>query len=153
MDRLRLKELAGRLDAEIEKAETAASASKKAANEASGGLIASYSVAGDVEHAKNSALLSLQKVNQLKKLKDEIDGALKLETPEAVSPVCFVSVLFDNGKKSDFYFVKNPVYLSGVNLISSESLLGSAILGKKISEKFSYTAGDQNFSGIISGIS
>jgi len=152
MDRLKLKELAGRLDEEIEKAGSAASASKKAANEASSGLATSYSVAGDVEHAKNSALLSLQKVNQLKKLKDEIDEALKSGAPETVSPVCFVSVSFDNGKRSDFYFVKNPVYLSGTNLISSESLLGSAILGKKIGEKFSYTAGDTKFSGVISEI-
>jgi hypothetical protein len=149
MARTKLEAFAKRMDEEIKKAETAAAGSNQAANEASHGMATSYSVAGDVEHAKNSALLSLQKVDQLKKLKGEVTEALKNEVPLSVIPVCVVSLLFSNGRKSEFYFVKNSVYVSGINLISPDSLLGKSILGKSAGVGFSYTAGDQKFSGTI----
>jgi transcription elongation GreA/GreB family factor len=152
MDRLKLKELAERLDEEIEKSGNAAGASKKAANEASSGLIASYSVAGDVEHAKNSALLSLQKVNQLKKLKEEIDEASKSKIPETISPACFISIKFENGSQKDLYFVENPVFLNGFNLISPESPLGKVLTEKGVGDSFSYSSNTQTFHGSILSI-
>ena len=152
MERIKIKELSARLEEEIKKAEASAFESKEAANEASHGMATSYSVAGDVEHAKNTALLSLQKLGQLKKLKLEIDRAIEIEIPKTVSPVCFVSIKFDDGRDSDFYFVKNSAYISGINFISPDSILGKAISGKPVGENFSYSAGDQKFSGVISSI-
>jgi len=153
MERFKLKELAARLEEEVERAGSAALKSKQSSNEASGGLATSYSAAGDAEHSKNSALLILQKFEQLKRLKEEIDIALNSEIPAEVEPVSFVILTFNDGRKSAFYFVKNPVYLSGLNLISPDSLIGKAILGKSVGESFSYSAGNQAFSGVISEIS
>jgi hypothetical protein len=152
MDRTKLKDLAVRLEEEIKKAERATAGSKQAANEASHGMATSYSVAGDVEHAKNTALLSLQKLNQLKKLKEEVDAALENNKPDKVSPVCYVILQFADGRTSEFYFVKNSVYVSGINFISPDSLLGKSIVSKPVRASFSYTAGDQKFSGVISSI-
>jgi len=152
MGREKLRKLAVRLEEEVKRAENAASGSKQAANEASHGMATSYSVAGDVEHAKNSALLSLQKLNQLKKLKEEVDAALENNKPDKISPVCYVTLRFTDGRTSEFYFVKNSVYISGINFISPDSLLGKCIVGKPAGANFSYTAGDQKFSGVISGV-
>lgn len=149
MKRVKLEELAVRLKEELKKAEISAAESKKTANEASHGMATSYSVAGDVEHAKNTALLSLQKLEQLQKLKCEIDEAVGSVAPTTVSPVCFVSITFEDGRNSDFYFVKNSAYMSGIKFISPDSILGKAISGKSIGDNFSYTAGDQKFSGVI----
>jgi len=152
MCRTRINDLAARLKEEVEKAESAATGSKQAANEASHGMATSYSVAGDVEHAKNTALLSLQKLNQLKKLKEEVDAALEKNKPDKVSPVCYVTLRFADGRTSEFYFVKNSVYVSGINFISPDSLLGKSIVDKPVGANFSYTAGDQKFSGTITEI-
>ena len=152
MKREKLEELAKRLNEELEKAETAVRHTQKTANEASHGLATSYSAAGDAEHAGNTALLSLRKLEQLKKLKGELDESMGTGVPVVVTPVCFVSIKFDDGKVTDFYFVKNSAYISGINLITPGSLLGRAISGKSVGDKFSYISGDQNFSGVISGI-
>jgi hypothetical protein len=127
----------------------AARKSYSSANEASGGLVASYSAAGDVEHARNSANLSVQKVKQIKKLMNEIVPSLDNESPLSIEPVCYVSVKFDDGRMSEFYFVKNSIYLPGFSLISPDSLLGKSILDKNVGDKFTYSAGDIKYTGEI----
>ncbi len=127
----------------------AARKSHHAANEASAGLVASYSAAGDAEHARNTANLSIQKSRQIKKLSQELSKALDQETPEKTLPVCFVSVQFEDGSQKDFYFVENPIFLSGFNLISPASPLGASIMGKRVGEEFSYKSGEQNFKGKV----
>jgi hypothetical protein len=152
MIRIKLEELGVRLKEELSKAEISASELKKTANEASHGMAASYSVAGDVEHAKNTALLSLQKLEQLKKLNKEVTEALEKAMPVTASPACFLSIKFDDGRTSDLYYVKNSAYIFGLNLISPDSIFGKAILGKSIGSNFSYSAGDKKYSGIILSI-
>ncbi|KKS94533.1 MAG: hypothetical protein UV71_C0024G0005 [Microgenomates group bacterium GW2011_GWC1_43_13] len=152
MKRQKLENLAARLKEELGKAEVSALHTRKTANEASHGLATSYSAAGDAEHAGNTALLSYQKLEQLKKLKAEIEESRIGAVPETVSPVCFTSVTFDDGRISEFYFVKNSAYISGINFISPDSPLGSAISGKSAGERFLYSAGEENHAGVISGI-
>lgn len=132
-----------------EKSRLAAEKSGLSANEASGGLISSYSAAGDVEHARNTANLSKLKAGQLKKLKEEIESAVGIEAPETVKAVCFVSVKFNNGGIKDFYFVENPTYLPGFNLISESSPIGKSLKGKSCGQHFSYNAGEQKFEGEV----
>jgi transcription elongation GreA/GreB family factor len=127
----------------------AAEKSRHAANVVSGALAASYSAAGDAEHARNSANLSIQKAAVIKKLAGELEKSLESEIPTTVKPVCFVSIKFRNGNQKDLYFVENPVFLSGFNLISVSSPLGESLVGKGIEDSFSYTSGDQKFDGKI----
>ena len=127
----------------------AAVKSHHAANEASGGLVASYSAAGDVEHARNSANLSIGKAEKIKKLMEEIENSIGDDVPETAKPVCFLSVEYGEGDKKDLYLVENPVIVAGFNLISSNSPLGKSLWGKAVGDSFLYTFGEQSFSGKI----
>lgn len=134
----------------IEKSSSvAASESNRSANEASGGLISSYSAAGDAEHSRNSANLSIQKAETIKKLKDELERSLNSGSPEEIKPVCFISVKYEDGNQKDLYLVGNPVFITGFNLISASSPLGESLLGKEIGDHFSYTSGEQEFKGNV----
>jgi transcription elongation GreA/GreB family factor len=152
MDRIKLKILAERLGKEIKKAEVNAKESKKSANEISAGLVGSYSIAGDVEHARNSALLSLQKLDLLKALALEVSVSLREEIPSKIIPASFITLTFDDGRTSEFYFVKTPVNILGIRFISPNSIFGKSIVNKSIGDSFSYTVEDQKFSGKISSI-
>jgi hypothetical protein len=127
----------------------AANKSYRAANEVSGGLISSYSAAGDAEHSRNSANLSIQKAETIKKLKEELERSLNSESPENVKPVCFISLKFEGGNQKDLYLVENPVFITGFNLISASSPLGESLLGKRMGEQFSYTSGEQKYKGNV----
>ncbi len=147
--RSKLLDLQNVLDEELKKAEKSAFETRRSANEVSGGMAASYSVAGDAEHANNSALLSQGKLTQLKKLQEEIENSLNKDISEEVESPCFISVKFQDGSQKDFYLVNNPVYLSGLNLISPDSPIGKAMLGKTKGLTFSYELNNQVFSGEI----
>lgn len=127
----------------------AAVKSHHAANEASGGLVASYSLAGDVEHARNSANLSIGKAEKIKNLMEEIESSIRNGVPETTKPVCFLSIKYEGGDKKDLYLVENPVLVAGFNLISSNSPLGKSLLGKAVGDSFSYIFGEQSFGGKI----
>jgi hypothetical protein len=127
----------------------AATKSQKSANEVSGGLVASYSAAGDAEHSRNSANLSIQNAKQLKQLKEELEKALNSGAPKTISPVCFISVVFDTGYKKDLYLVENPVFIQGFNLISTESPLGKSLEGNRVGDMFTYKLEDRHFTGHI----
>lgn len=130
---------------EIEKtASRAANESHRAANEVSGGLVASYSAAGDAEHSRNSANLSIQKAETIKKLLVELEKSLDSDIPKFVQSVCFVSVKFEDGNQKDLYLVENPVFISEFNLISSKSPLGEALVNKKVGSSFSYLSGTKS---------
>jgi transcription elongation GreA/GreB family factor len=147
--RPKLNELLGKVEELSQVVEKAAEESRLAANEASGGMAQSYSVAGDVEHARNTANLSLEKAKQVKKLKEEIGASVGTEMPEVVKPVCFSSLEFGDGSKKDIYLVENPVFIAGFSLISPSSLLGAALIGKKGGDSFSYSSGEQKFEGKV----
>jgi len=141
---------------EVKKLEEAAGQtahkSRSDANELSAGLVASYSLAGDVEHAKNSANLSMQKYSAIKKLSEELQKSLDTEVPGKIGAVSYVFLRYTNGSEKELYFVENPVFISGFNLISIDSPLGKSLSGKKIGESFSYSSGDQEFEGEILSI-
>jgi transcription elongation GreA/GreB family factor len=127
----------------------AARQSKMAADEASGALATSYSAAGDVEHARNSASLSMQKALAVRKLFEEIEADLSGGAKNVIEPACFVVAEFEDGTQKEFYLVRNPVFIAGFNLISSESPLGLALTGKRVGETFFYESGPQNFNGKV----
>jgi transcription elongation GreA/GreB family factor len=147
--RTKISELHNKVKALAESSSQAADKSWLAANEVSGGLISSYSAAGDAEHSRNSANLSLQKAAAIKKLMTELEESRHLNIQEIIKPVCFVSVEFSDGNRKDLYLVKNPVFIMGHNLISPSSPLGEALVGKRSGDLFLYTSGGQSFSGKI----
>lgn len=126
----------------------AAGKSKNAANELSAGLVSSYSLAGDVEHAKNSANLSIQKHASVKKLAEELENAAGVDIPSSVREDCYVKTEI-SGNEKELYLVENPVYISGHSLVSPASPIGKALLGKKTGDLFLYKSGDQTFTGKV----
>jgi len=147
--RAKIEELKKRVAKEIETAQKSAKENKKSANLIAGGMASGYSIAGDLEHARNTASLSEDRLSKLIKLKEELDLAAGSDAPETVEPVSYVSIEFSNGEKKNVYLVKNTVYLFGFNLISGDSVFGKSILGKIADSEFSYTSGDSHFSGRI----
>jgi hypothetical protein len=147
--RAKLEELKKRVETETLSAKKSAEQNKHSANLISGGLIGGYSIAGDVEHSRNTALLSMQRFEKLTRLDGELKDALIKPAPEKVEPACLVLVEYDGGEKKDFYFVNNPVYIPGLNLISYHSPFGKALLGKVSGETFSYTSNDIFYSGKV----
>ncbi len=130
------------------KSGSAASNSYNAANEASGGLSSSYSAAGDAEHSRNSANLSMQKHMAIKNLEAELKESMYLELPKSIEPVCYIKITM-SGNEKELYLVKNPVYIAGFNLISPISPIGEAILRSKVGDLFLYKNGDQTFTGKV----
>ena len=122
-------ELNTRLETEIKKAERILKETKDAANELSQAAPNSPSSSGDREHAVNAAYINQEKLIKLTKLKSEIDGALEKEVPEKVEPVCYFN---------SYYLVSVPMYIEGISMISPDSKLGKAVLGKKTGENYEY---------------
>lgn len=150
--RQKIKELLEAVKKSEAESGRAAKESKFAADEVSGGLVASYSAAGDAEHARNSANLSIEKAKGVKNLMEEIKKAISLETPKTVVPVCCVSVKFIDGSSKDLFLVRHPMSISGFNLISVDSPIGKSLLNKNIGSRFSYVLEDQRFDGEIIGL-
>lgn len=147
--RVKIEELKERVDAEIESAKKSAKENRKSANLIAGGMASGYSIAGDLEHARNTALLSEQRFDNLIKLHKELELGAKEATPQSVIPVCFVTIQPRMGEKKEYYFVKNNVYIKELNLITGNSPIGKAIFGKKVGEEYSYVSDDASFTGEI----
>lgn len=130
--RLKLEELAKRIESEIEIAQKSANANKHSANLIAGGLVGGYSIAGDVEHVRNTAKLSHDRLQKLLTLKDELDKSSAV-APVTANPICFVTIE-SGGEQKSFYLVKNAVYVSGLSLISPNAPLGISLIGKKVGD-------------------
>lgn len=123
--------------------------SKTDANELSAGLVSSYSLAGDVEHAKNTANLSMQKHESIKKLSRELEGVMNGDLPVSVNVPCYISLSMSSGTTKDVYLVENPVFINGFNLVSPSSPIGKALIGQRKEDLFLYKIGEQTFTGKI----
>jgi len=135
-----------------EKSNLSASASHASANEASGGLASSYSAAGDAEHSRNTANLSMQKYQSIKKLSEELGETVQKDTPQSVETPCYILIKIGGDPEKEVYLVENPVFMSGFNLISPVSPIGKALVGAKPGDLFLYTSADQTFTGKILSI-
>ena len=83
--------------------------SKSAADEASEGLTASYSAAGDAEHARNTANLSIGKHKIIKNLAKELNDGLDSDIPEKIETPCFIALKINGGEANYVYLVNNPI--------------------------------------------
>jgi transcription elongation GreA/GreB family factor len=147
--RQRISELFKKVKDLSESSNIAANKSWSAANEVSGGLVSSYSAAGDAEHARNTANLSIQKARALKELVDELSGKENSNIPKTVEAPCYILVEFENGNKKEIFIVKNPAFVDGYNLISIDSPIGNSLKDRGVEDYFYYSLGEKEFSGKI----
>ena len=135
MARAKLQYLLDLIKKQIEELERWVEETRAAAIEVGRGAHASPSMSGDREHSENQAIINKERLHRLYLLRDEINSALTVPTPISIDTPCFVN--------DEFYFVKNISHVEGVKIISENSPLGAAILGKKVGETFSYELKDK----------
>lgn len=139
--RPKLKELRFKVEKEIKQAEAVVQKNQKSANLIGGGIASGYSIAGDLEHARNTSFLSEKRLVELRKLEQELAVALRRPVT-AVVPPCFLAVRDQGGQTKEFYLVKNPVHFAKVNLVSVNSSLGKALQNRRSGENFTYLSAD-----------
>ena len=139
--RPKLKELLLRVEKEIKIAERVVEKNKKAANLIGGGMASGYSIAGDLEHARNTALLSEKRLDGLKNLQQVL--TIFLAQPAAIiNPPCFLNVRYEGAEAKELFCVRNPIHFPDLNLVSADSPLGKALLNHKSGDTFSYLLSD-----------
>lgn len=134
METVRKKVILAALEAEIEKAKVLAEQRRETAKHFRG---ASRSQQGDRRYFENAADLAESALSELLTLKEEIRLA-----PEATcltaQPVAFISLKYQDGQTQNFYFVSRSVRLPNLPILTPQSPLGQAILGKKTGDSFFY---------------
>ena len=135
MARPKLKYLLVLIKKQIRELERGVEETRAAAIEVGRGAQASPSMSGDREHSENQAIINRERLHRLYLLRDEISSASTVPTPISIDTPCFVN--------DEFYFVKNISHVKGVKIISENSPLGAAILGKKTGGAFSYEKKDK----------
>lgn len=143
MARAKLAELLKILNLEIKRVGIYVEKTNQAANEIARASANSPSQSGDREHSRNQAIITKEKLEKLEKLKDEINEALSKEIPIKVVGPCFVEVKYSSGVTDSFYLVKNPSFLTNVKVVSSESPLGKALIGKHANEAFVFKTNEK----------
>lgn len=117
--RIKLSVLLDRVVSECRKAEKIYEDAVSSAREIAASASLSPSQSGDRYHSQGSADLAKKKLESLSSLRYEIELAIDQEIPERASPPCYLNL---DGK--DAYLVGNPVFISGVKIISAQSDLG-----------------------------
>ena len=135
MIRPKLRYLLDLVNIQLKELERWVEETRVAAIEVGRGAHASPSMSGDREHSENQAIINKERLHRLYLLRDEISQALSLKTPTATQAPCFIN--------DEFYLVKNISHVKGVKIISENSPLGSAVLGKRVGEIFSYEREDK----------
>ncbi len=133
MNKTRKSELLEKLNQEIERVRVLAEKSATAAKRAKG---FSRSMQGDRRYFEEADRITQESLANLMALKKEIEAASE-EIVKIAQPVSFINLEDENGEDY-FYLVNRPANLSGIQLLTPDSPLGKAILGKKEGEKFSY---------------
>jgi len=136
MVRVKLVKLLERLEDEIKIAKKRAGDTHTAASEIARAAASSPSQSGDRTHAEGQALLSKKLLTELNNLKSEVMNFADKDVPTLVEVPCYLEVVFSNGEKREFYLVRTPVNICGVNLVSRESLLGQVVQGRKVGDEF-----------------
>ncbi len=136
MVRQKLEELRGVVESELVKAKSNADKTLQPAIEIAATSSTSGSQVGDRENSPGQAKITNERHQKLIELKEEIEKSLKLDIPEKIEPVCFVIIEWEDKEKNDFYLVSSHAAINGKLLVSIQSKLGSAILGKGRYEDF-----------------
>jgi transcription elongation GreA/GreB family factor len=81
-----------------------------------------------------------------------VEKELTKEIPVEVTPTCFINLEYEDGTKDGFYYLEEPLSLSGSKFISSNSPFGSVLAGKKVGDNFVFDSAGIFRSGKIVSI-
>lgn len=68
-----------------------------------------------------------------------------------IAPPCWLEIEYDHalGTRTAFYFLSVPILLPGTKIVSPNSPLGKALLGKGIGNRIEYEAAGKKVTGVI----
>lgn len=133
--RKELSHVLNKVESEIVKVTKLVRLTRADANALSQSAITSMSAAGDRYHAEKNAEVNKIRLENLIKLKVELEAGVEKEKPEVVEAPCAVCVKV-NGGDDCYIFVQNTVNMEGIKFVSPDSLIGKEIAGKKVGGKF-----------------
>lgn len=134
MTKSRKDELLRRINLELGKAEI--STEKTSAGVKTFGKY-SWSESGDKYHSESAAELAQEFWLNLKKLRDEVENAND-EKSISATPVSYLEISYNSSETAKFYLVNKSALLPGILLITPNSPIGKAVIGKKVGDDFSY---------------
>lgn len=138
MSRFFLNLLSEELEKQLGKMEEFAKENAKLAKETLKDTSGSWSAGGDREYSLGQAKITDENLVRLKNFKAEIDKAKQEKTPINITPICYVTMKYQNiDEPVNFYFVREPVYLTGFRFVTVDSALGKLVAGKKAGDKVS----------------
>ncbi|OGM09560.1 hypothetical protein A2159_00230 [Candidatus Woesebacteria bacterium RBG_13_34_9] len=141
MQRKKLVKLMQILEKEEKQAKIRARELRFVANETAKSTVSSWSAGGDRFHTRSQSEAAEELYQKIISLRRKVEEEVAKSVTERISEPCFVNLIL-NGKKEEFYLVDQVVNLPEIKLISSDSLLGKTIIGKKINEDFSFLTED-----------
>ena len=136
--RPKLTKLSLILAEEIKRVRKYSEETKKSADELARAAAVSWSMAGDRSIAEGQAIITQESLAELQKLSEELKASLDKPTPDVAKPVCCIKASYTDGRVEELYLVNTPVFLKNVKLVSLNSLLGQAVLGKKVGAKVKF---------------
>jgi transcription elongation GreA/GreB family factor len=98
---------------------------------------ATWSQSGERENYEIAAQLAEESLVKLQALRDEVKSTPNKKAMIA-KPICFVELDYGDGENEEFYFVHSTVTLPTVSLITPDSPVGRAIIGKKVGDTVVY---------------
>lgn len=142
MDQKRKLFLLDKINTEIDKKIRAVEAAHEISKDYQLAALGSGSIGGDRLHAENHEQLQRSQLSLLKNVKDQVEQ----------DRVKFITVEYENGRKSDFYFMNSNVLLPDILIVTPDSPLGNTIQGKKVDDSFSFLAREKKITGKITAI-
>ncbi len=140
MKRVKLAKLLKEVEKKVDIAETNLKENKVSADLTSKTARASWSAAGEREYTAGQLTINQKAFDQITRLQKEIVKSVGSQVPEKVVVPCFATIKTD-GTVNEIYIVKNVVNIDEFKLVSSESVIGKALLGKKVGEIVKTTSG------------
>jgi len=133
MKRTKLKKLLKAIDKKVKVSEANLKENKVSADLTSKTAGASWSAAGEREYTAGQLEINQKVFDQIIKLQREIAKQVESEIPEKVETPCYV-VIRSNKGTNNIFIVKNVTSINGFNLVSSESPMGKALIGRKVGD-------------------
>ena len=148
MKRKKLNSLLSSLEKEMVLAKKRAKEARLAANETSKTSRTSWSAAGERDYSQGQADVLSDYYEKVKSVREKVEVAVDMSVPKSIDAPSFIK-LYLNGEEKEFYLLTEPINLEKFNLITSNSPLGEAILGKEAGEKFEFATGNTFVKGVV----
>lgn len=127
------------LEKEIQDTQTSVDKTRQDAYEVAQSAAGSPSQSGDRFHANAQADIVEKRLEDMKLCLKEVDIASGTDIPKKVTKTCYVELEIEGGVQHNIFVLNNTATISiEAKIVSVESPLGKAIIGKETNQKFEY---------------